>query len=81
MMHLEFPPQFVHVAFTLPTNQSHSLTFSGSNENQDPNNENALVKTSKFAVMGEYGNNVNIYESNSFFIKHQINVGNILKQF
>lgn len=31
--------------------------------------------------MGEYGNNVNIFESSSFFIKHQIQVNQILKQF
>lgn len=31
--------------------------------------------------MGEYGNNVNIYDSNSFFIKNQIQANNILRQF
>ena len=31
--------------------------------------------------MGEYGNNVNIYDSNSFFIKNQIQAGHILRQF
>lgn len=31
--------------------------------------------------MGEYGNNVNIYDSNSFFCKHQIHTNHILRQF
>ena len=50
MMHLELPPEFVHVAFTekLPT---------------DPDDT-----YQRFAVMGEYGNNVIIYDTDSFMI-------------
>ena len=50
MMHLELPPEFVHVAFTERT-----IT--------DPDN---LLQ--RFAVMGEYGNNVIIYDTDSFMI-------------
>lgn len=35
----------------------------------------------QFAVMGEYGNNVIIYDTESFLIKHQIMVNNIVKSF
>jgi hypothetical protein len=62
MLHLEFPPEFVHVAFSLQLKSA-----SDKDENSDPNTESV---SSKFAVMGEYGNNVNIYDSNTFFVKH-----------
>lgn len=35
----------------------------------------------KFAVMGEYGNNVVVYDTDSFLIQHQIKVNNIIKSF
>lgn len=31
--------------------------------------------------MGEYGNNVNIYDSTSFFVQHQIQANHVLRQF
>lgn len=31
--------------------------------------------------MGEYGNNVNIYDTNSFLIRHQIQANHILREF
>lgn len=52
MMHLELPPEFVHVAFT-------ERTLS------DPD-----FVDQKFALMGEYGNNINIYDTESFLIHH-----------
>ena len=63
MLHLEFPPEFVHVAFSILVKS----ISSDKDENSDPNSE---AVSSKFAVMGEYGNNVNIYDSSSFFVKH-----------
>ena len=54
MLHLELPPEFVHVAFT-----ERSIS--------DPN-----FADQKFALMGEYGNNINIYDTESFVIHHQI---------
>jgi WD40 repeat protein len=62
MMHLELPPEFVHVAF--------SDRVLGEDESQQ-----------KFGVMGEYGNNIVIYDSESFLIQHQIQVNNIVKSF
>ena len=50
MMHLELPPEFVHVAFT--------ERIPGEPEDQ----------FQKFAVMGEYGNNIVIYDTDSFLI-------------
>jgi hypothetical protein len=67
MLHLEFPPEFVHVAFSLIAK---SVLSEDKDENSDPNTD--TVSVSKFAVMGEYGNNVNIYDSTNFFVKHQI---------
>ena len=32
------------------------------------------ISTPKFAVMGEYGNNVVVYDTDSFLLVHQINV-------
>ena len=31
--------------------------------------------------MGEYGNNVNIYDANSFIVRHQIQAQHLLRQF
>lgn len=31
--------------------------------------------------MGEYGNNVNIYDANSFIVRHQIQAHHLLRQF
>jgi len=50
MMHLELPPEFVHVAF--------SERIAGETDDA----------YQKFAVMGEYGNNVVIYDTDSFLI-------------
>jgi len=49
MMHLQMPPEFVHVSFS-------ERTHGDDDVNQ------------KFAVMGEYGNNVVIYDTESFLI-------------
>lgn len=35
----------------------------------------------KFAVMGEYGNNVIVYDTESFLIQHQISVGSVVHSF
>ena len=59
----------MHVAFTTPVQGSNVMI--SSDENQNPNEENSKV-TARFAVMGEYGNNVNIYDSHSFIVKNQI---------
>lgn len=66
MLHLEFPPKFVHVAFTTASPPSYE---SFNNENEDPNFEQQGSDI-KFAVMGDYGNNVNIYDTKTFEIKH-----------
>jgi len=63
MMHLELPPEFVHVAF--------SERIAGETDDA----------YQKFAVMGEYGNNVVIYDTDSFLIQHQIMVHHIIKSF
>ena len=34
-----------------------------------------------FAIMGEYGNNVIVYDTESFLIQHQIMVNNIVRSF
>jgi WD40 repeat protein len=39
------------------------------------------VHDSLFAIMGEYGNNIMIYSSDSVILKHQINVGQVVKSF
>ena len=60
MLHLELPPEFVHVAFT----------------------DRVLVNNDqRFALMGEYGNNVVVYDSESFLIQHQVMVNNIVQSF
>ena len=57
MLHLELPPEFVHVAF------SDRVLYDNDQ---------------RFALMGEYGNNVVVYDSESFLIQHQIMVNNIV---
>lgn len=68
------------MAFSTPISNSVSFRQDFVNENQDPNSD-SQVSEMKFAVMGEYGNNINIYDSNTFFVKHQIQANNILRQF
>lgn len=63
-MHLEFPPEFVHVAF--------SLNLQGISSNYDDQSEDGSQQDQMFAIMGEYGNNVNVYDTNSFIVRHQI---------
>ena len=63
MMYLDFPPEFVHVAFS-----DRILS--------DPD-----CLDQKFALMGEYGNNINVYDTDAFMIQHQIQVNTITKQF
>ena len=63
MLHLEFPPEFVHVAFT---------QLLGSNDFVSDNSTGEPQETSKFAVMGDYGNNINIYDSLTFIVVHNI---------
>ena len=36
---------------------------------------------SLFGIMGEYGNNIMIYSSDSIILKHQINVGQVVRSF
>ncbi len=67
MLHLEFPPEFVHVAFT----QLYGNSQSQQDIVSDFEGATDIVSTgSKFAVMGEYGNNINVYDSNSFIVCH-----------
>jgi hypothetical protein len=73
MLHLEFPPEFVHVAFThLPVsgvNLDFVSDFSGGDFSAtDLSHPVPQVGGSKFAVMGDYGNHVNIYDSQSFIL-------------
>ena len=83
MLHVEFPPEFVHVAFSQP-NQVKNLgeredfvsDISGGGLEQ-PQSDLAT----RFAVMGDYGNCVNIYDSQTFILSHQIQVQSQLKQF
>ena len=39
------------------------------------------IKSQRFAVMGEYGNNVICYDTESFLIQHHVQVGSIVKSF
>lgn len=43
--------------------------------------EEILVNESLFGIMGEYGNNLMIYSSDSIILKHQIAVGSIIRSF
>jgi WD40 repeat protein len=73
MLHLEFPPEHVHVAFTaLPPSTTDFVSDSG---------ELALAEPSRFAVMGDYGNCVNVYDARTFIVQHQIAGGHQLRQF
>lgn len=40
-----------------------------------------FVTEALFAIMGEHGNNIMIYSSDSIILKHQINVGCIIRSF
>jgi hypothetical protein len=46
-------------------------------------NEGGTIEggSQRFAIMGEYGNNVNIYDTNSFIVKHQIQANALLRVF
>ena len=100
-MHLEFPPQFVHVAFseTIATKKINVLNRNvildgGAYDDMDLNSESyqdvanmdpdsgrasepvykeeIIVKESLFGILGENGNNLMIYSSDSIILKHQI---------
>lgn len=43
--------------------------------------EEVTVNESMFAIMGEYGNNIMIYSSDSIILKYQIQVGAIIRSF
>lgn len=43
--------------------------------------EETIVVESMFAIMGEYGNNIMIYSTDSIILKHQINVGSVVRSF
>ena len=76
MLHLEFPPEFVHVAFTsLPLHGGDIVSDNQHHSGSDSSD------ASRFAVMGDYGNCVNIYDSTTFFVTHQIHAQVQLKQF
>ena len=49
-------------------------------ESQEPREE-VIVNESLFGIMGEYGNNLMIYSSDSIILKHQISVGAIIRSF
>ena len=40
-----------------------------------------VIHESLFGIMGEYGNNLMIYTTDSIILKHQINVGQIIRSF
>lgn len=53
-------------------------------ENQSEKNGTHIVQDfseSLFAVMGEYGNSVSIYSSESLIVKHQIQIGTVVRSF
>jgi WD40 repeat protein len=110
MMNLQFPPEFVHVAFSpkitcqrvnvFNKNMKLNKNFSMDDDeepfdkdsqsdnfqdgSEDPSfltQENITTFDSLFGVMGEYGNNVMIYSADSVILKHQIQVGLIIKSF
>ena len=61
MLHLEYPPEHVHVAFTQAPAPDFLVTESDSSQSE-----------SKFAVMGDYGNHVNVYDARTFILAHQL---------
>ena len=44
-------------------------------------NEEVIIMEALFGIMGEYGNNLMIYSSDSIILKHQINVGHVIRSF
>ena len=51
-------------------------------QRQDMSVEDEVIMTeSLFGIMGEYGNNIMIYSSDSIILKHQISVGHIVRSF
>ena len=107
MIHLEFPPQYVHVAFSpvivrqrviLRPGQDQSEIHQEDNFDRDPSRESERQDSehltegidggdiqnfyeSMFAVMGEYGNSVMIYSSDSVILRHHIQVGTVVRLF
>jgi hypothetical protein len=43
--------------------------------------EGSTVVEALFAIMGDYGNNIMIYSSDSIILKHQIHVGHVVRSF
>jgi WD40 repeat protein len=79
MIHLDFPPEFVHVAFSAIVNQGRgdaSLDFVS-----DFSSGGEPVEQGRFAVMGDYGNSINLYDSSTLIVSHQILTNLQLKQF
>lgn len=104
ILNLEFAPQFVHVAFSMPIVRRRQNAFNrnihlkdlnqmGSEQDTSQQDEQEMsedglsvdeeitVVESMFAIMGEYGNNIMIYSSDSIILKHQINVGCVVRSF
>lgn len=69
-MHLEFPPQFVHVSFTPAMKHISSVSQADSS-----------FALSSFALVGENGSLLNIYDSATFLLRHQIQVGGVIMSF
>lgn len=96
MMHLEFVPKYIHVAFSpisrrttakIYKQQDHVVdlsidrqlelneenqNYSNMDASERTNEETYLVSESFFGIMGEYGNNLMVYDTESIILKHQI---------
>ena len=96
MLHLEFPSQYVHVAFSTLIRKQTQKDFSNDDEEihslqnelrQGNEDEISLVRENEysweslFGLMGEYGNNLMVYDTDSIILKNQIQAGFILKSF
>ena len=62
-----------------PSEQNDSYRMSELHEDAVP--QEIVTHEALFGIMGEYGNNIMIYSSDSIILKHQIQVGHVIRSF
>lgn len=85
MMNLEYAPRHTHIAFSpvIKKTSQKAQIFGDAHQNvqEVEVDQQFSVFESFFGVMGEYGNNVMVYDTVSICLKHQITPGSTLRSF
>ena len=78
-MHLQFAPEFVHVSFSAPfPNQRAQAQMEGDYGEEE---EARPRLDSLFGLVGDHGNTLMIYDTDSINVCHKISVGQVIRSF